>query len=46
KGYLGNVDVPDEDIAAVGIGGLVRYVIPSQTPMAFSLEGYVAPDIT
>ena len=46
KGYLGNVDGPDEDIAAVGIGGLVRYVIPSQTPMAFSLEGYVAPDIT
>ena len=46
KGYLGTLDIPDEDVAAVGIGGLVRYVIPAQTPMGISLEGYIAPDIT
>lgn len=46
KGYLGTLDVPDEDVAAIGIGGLVRYVIPSATPMGISLEGYFAPDIT
>lgn len=46
KGFAGNVDGPDEDIAAIGIGGLVRYVIPAQTPMGVSLEGYWAPDVT
>ena len=46
KAYLGTVDQVDEDVAAIAIGGLARYVIPAQTPMAFSLEGYWAPDIT
>lgn len=46
KGFLGTVDVPDEDVAAVGIGGVVRYVIPAQTPMGISVEAYYAPDIT
>lgn len=46
KGYLGTLDVPDEDVAAVGIGGIVRYVIPSQTPMGIAVEAYLAPDIT
>lgn len=46
KAYLGTLDEIDEDVAAVGIGGLVRYVIPSQTPMGLSLEGYWAPDVT
>lgn len=46
KAFLGNVDVPDEDVAALGIGGMVRYVIPSQTPMGVSVEGYWAPRVT
>lgn len=46
KGYLGNLDVSDEDVAAIGIGGLIRYVIPSATPMGISIEGYIAPDVT
>jgi len=46
KGYLGTLDDADEDVAAVGIGGVVRYVIPAQTPMGLALEAYVAPGIT
>ena len=46
KAYGGEVDVPDETVGAIGIGGLVRYVIPSQTPMGIALEGYVAPSVT
>jgi hypothetical protein len=48
KAFLGEVDGPDEDenVSAVGIGGMVRYVIPSQTPMGVSVEGYWAPDVT
>lgn len=46
KAYLGNVDRPDEDVGAIGIGGIVRYVIPAQTPMGLSLEGYWAPRVT
>ncbi len=43
KAYAGQVDAVDETAAAVAIGGLVRYVIPSETPMGFALEGDVAP---
>lgn len=46
KGYLGTLDDADEDVAAIGIGGIIRYVIPAQTPMGLALEGYWAPDIT
>lgn len=46
KAYLGEYDDLDETTAAVGIGGLVRYVIPAQTPMGLALEGYVAPSVT
>lgn len=46
KGYAGNIDGLNEDVAAIAIGGLVRYVIPSQTPMGIALEGYAAPSIT
>lgn len=37
---------PDADVGALAIGLQVRYVIPSSTPVAFLLEGYVAPSIT
>lgn len=46
KGYAGEIDNIDEDVTAIAIGGLVRYVIPSQTPMGIALEGYVAPGVT
>ena len=31
---------------ALGLGGLIRYVIPSATPVAFLAEGYMAPKVT
>jgi len=46
KGYAGNLHDTDDNVGALGIGGLVRYVIPSRTPMGIALEGYVAPRIT
>mgnify|MGYP006297608205 CR=1 FL=1 len=46
KAYAGEIDAIEEDVAAIAIGGLVRYVIPSQTPMGIALEGYVAPKVT
>lgn len=46
KGFAGEVDTINEDVAAIGIGGLVRYIIPSQTPMGIAVEGYFAPRIT
>lgn len=46
KGYAGDIHGIDEDVAAIGIGGLVRYIIPSQTPMGIAIEGYAAPGIT
>ena len=46
KAYGGEVDDADETIGAIGIGGLVRYIIPAQTPMGVAVEGYLAPSIT
>ncbi|MCP4392392.1 MAG: hypothetical protein GY802_29140 [Gammaproteobacteria bacterium] len=46
KGYLGQLDDPDEDVFAFGIGGQVRYTIAGTMPMAIYLEGYYAPEIT
>lgn len=37
---------PNADVGALAIGLQVRYVIPSSTPVAFLLEGFVAPSIT
>jgi hypothetical protein len=46
KAYGGEIDALDAGVAAVGIGGLVRYIVPSETPMGVALEGYAAPQIT
>ncbi len=47
KAYLGSFDRADLDLGAIGIGGLVRYVIPSSiAPMAATVEAYHAPNIT
>jgi hypothetical protein len=46
KAYLGKLDDPGEDVAALGIGGEVRYTIPGTMPMAFYVNGFYAPEIT
>ncbi len=46
KAYGGNVDRTDETVGAIAIGGLLRYIIPAETPMAVAVEGYGAPSIT
>lgn len=46
KGYLGQLDDPDEDVFAFAIGGQIRYTIPGTMPMAIYAEGYFAPEIT
>jgi len=46
KVYLGHLDDPDEDLAALGIGGEVRYTIPGTMPMALYARGFYTPDIT
>jgi hypothetical protein len=46
KAYLGRIDVTDDNILALGIGGEVRYTFPGTMPMAVYLRGYIAPEIT
>ena len=47
KAYLGELDLPEEDsLGAIAIGGKIGYIFPANTPMAISLEAYIAPDIT
>jgi hypothetical protein len=46
KIYLGQLDLPDETVLALGIGGEIRYTLAGVTPMAFYLSGHIAPSIT
>jgi hypothetical protein len=46
KAYLGELDDIDQDVAAFGIGGEIRYTIPGTMPMAIYGRGYFAPKIT
>ena len=46
KVYLGALDEPDEDVAALAIGGQIRYTIAGTMPIAIFVEGHYAPDIT
>ena len=46
KAYLGQLDDPDDDVAAFAVGGEVRYTIPGTMPMAVYGRGFYAPDIT
>ncbi len=45
KALFSAIDVIDEEVGALAIGGQIRYVIPSSTPIAFLVEGFVAPSI-
>jgi hypothetical protein len=46
KAYLGRLDLVDDNVMALGIGGEVRYTFPASMPMAVYLSGYIAPEIT
>ena len=46
KGYLGQLDEPDEDVFAFAIGGEGRYTIPGAMPMAIYARAFYAPSIT
>lgn len=46
RGYFGDLDRPDASVAAVAIGGELRYTIPARMPMAVLGELHYAPSIT
>lgn len=43
---MADLDLIDEQVGALAIGMQMRYVIPSSTPVAFLVEGFIAPSIT
>jgi hypothetical protein len=46
RGYVGRLDIPNQNILALGIGGEIRYTIPGVMPMATYLQVNYAPKIT
>jgi len=46
KVYVGQLDLIDENVLGLGIGGEIRYTFAGVTPMAIYLNGHIAPDIT
>ena len=46
KLLLASLDLANEDVGALGLAGQVRYVIPSETPIAFLAELVIAPEVT
>ena len=46
KLLLASLDAANEDVGALGLAGQIRYVIPSETPIAFLLEAVIAPEVT
>jgi len=46
KLLLASLDTANEEVGALGLAGQVRYVIPAATPIAFLLEGVIAPEVT
>ncbi len=44
KAFVTDLD-SDRDAHAIGIGGQLRYMLPFETPMGFSVEGYYGPSI-
>lgn len=46
KVYGGTLDTVNNDSGAgLGLGGHIRYVMPSSTPVALVLEGWVVPEV-
>ncbi|HEY3486510.1 MAG TPA: YfaZ family outer membrane protein [Gammaproteobacteria bacterium] len=48
RAHVGKLDIPGEDdgVSAIAIGGKIAYILPSRMPLALSLEGYIAPEVT
>ncbi|MDQ7074828.1 MAG: YfaZ family outer membrane protein [Gammaproteobacteria bacterium] len=46
KAYVASLDGTDESVAAVGLGGIARYIVPADIPVGLTLEAYYAPPIT
>lgn len=48
KAYLASIDASPSNLEAggVGLGGLIRYVFSSATPVAILLEAYTVPQVT
>ncbi|MDH5518517.1 MAG: YfaZ family protein [Gammaproteobacteria bacterium] len=46
KAYVADLGLANVQGGGMGIGGLVRYVFPSSTPVALLFEGYSVPSIT
>ena len=46
KLIFASLDKPNKNVGALGFAGQIRYVIPSSTPVAFLLEGAIAPQAT
>jgi hypothetical protein len=40
-----SLDLPDESVSALAIGGQIRYLIPAGVPVAILAEAFVAPEI-
>ena len=40
-----NNTLDDTEMGGLAIGGQIRYVVPSSTPVAFLAEGFIAPSI-
>jgi len=46
KAYVASLEGTDESVAAVGLGGIARYIVPAEIPIGLTLEAYYAPAIT
>lgn len=46
KLLMASLDLADETVGALGLAVQIRYLIPSSTPVAFLLEGVIAPQVT
>ncbi len=46
KFLAASLKLPNDVVGAMGLAGQVRYVIPSETPVAFLIEGVIAPQVT
>lgn len=46
KLYGGELDRPDESVAALALGGDIGVGIPAQVPMAVVFTGYISPNVT
>lgn len=46
KIYGGELDRPDESVAALALGGDIGIGIPAQIPLAVVFTGYISPNVT